>query len=242
MEENAIHNTEKEEGIDLAEIFSVLFAKLVWILLAAVLCAGGTFAYAKYKETPVYRSTVTIYFVSEGMANASDITLATYYAQDYARLIKKRPVLERAIADLGVDMTYGQLASYIDVSIEEQSRILDIVVTHPDPAMAQILADGVAVATKQMMEEKLVKDERAVIWGTADLPKAPITSNVFSKAVVAGMIGLLLASAAVIAIYFYDDKLRTPENIEKMLGLTVLASIPEEAPADAKEKAAKEEA
>ncbi len=225
MDEANVNTLEREEGVDLGEILHALLSKVLWILLAAIIFAAGAFGYTKLMVTPVYNSTITIYFNHDNMSSAGDITIATYYAQDYAKLIKKRPVLERAIDDLGLDMTYGELASRINVAIEEQSRVLDITVTDADPATAKKIADGVATATKQMMEE-LMGGERAIIWGDASLPNAPVSPSAARNAILAAFVGVVLAAAVVIVIYLYDDKLRTAENIEKTLGLTVFASIP----------------
>ncbi len=225
MDEAVVNTLEKEEGIDIAEILQALLSKIVWILLAAIVFAAGAFGYTKLMVTPTYNSTITIYFNHDNMSSAGDITIATYYAQDYAKLIKKRPVLERAIADLDLDMTYGDLASRINVMIEEQSRVLDITVTDTDPETAKRIADGVAMATKQMMEE-LMGGERAIIWGDASLPTSPVSPSAVRNAILAAVVGLVLASAIVMVIHLYDDKLRTAENIEKALGLTVFASIP----------------
>ncbi len=233
MEQNVVNAPETEEGINLAELFSALLSKLLWLILAAAVCGGGAFIYGKMTETPVYNSTVTVYVINDKMESSGDVTIATYYAQDYAKLITKRPVLERAIANVGVDMTYAQLLSSIEITIEEQSRVLDIKVKNSDPEMAQKLADGVAIAAKEMMEER-IGDERAVLWGTAELPKSPAPSSVLRTAILAALAGLVLSSAIVIAIYLYDDKLRSAEGVEKALGLTVLASIPEELEEDKK--------
>ena len=238
MDETVVNKLENEEGIDIAEILQALLSKIVWILLAAVIFAAGAFAYTKLAVTPVYNSTITIYFNHDNMSSAGDITIATYSAEDYAKLIKKRPVLERVIAGLGLDMTYAQLASCVDVSIEEQSRVLDIIVTNTDPAMAKKIADRLAIETKEMMEAQ-TQDERVIIWGDANLPTSPVSPSAVRNAILAAAVGLILASAVVVVIHLYDDKLRTAENIEKALGLTVLASIPSQQVEEEENAAAK---
>ena len=41
-----------------------------------------------------------------------------------------------------------------------------------------------------------------------------------------GLLGILLAAAVVIIVYLTNDTVKTPEDVEKYLGLSVLGTIP----------------
>ena len=44
--------------------------------------------------------------------------------------------------------------------------------------------------------------------------------------VIGGLLGILLAAAVVLIVYLTNDTVKTPEDVEKYLGLSVLGTIP----------------
>lgn len=43
---------------------------------------------------------------------------------------------------------------------------------------------------------------------------------------IGGLLGILLAAAVVLIVYLTNDTVKTPEDVEKYLGLSVLGTIP----------------
>jgi capsular exopolysaccharide synthesis family protein len=60
---------------------------------------------------------------------------------------------------------------------------------------------------------------------TASVPQTPVRPRVQLNTLLAGVAGLILAAAVVFLIDFLDDTLKTPEDIERILGLTVVGLI-----------------
>jgi capsular exopolysaccharide synthesis family protein len=61
----------------------------------------------------------------------------------------------------------------------------------------------------------------------ATLPLSPISPKPWTNAASTGAVGLLLAASAVFLIEYLDDTIKTPEQVEQILGLTVLGYIAE---------------
>ena len=61
----------------------------------------------------------------------------------------------------------------------------------------------------------------------AVLPTSPISPKPYSSAVTSGAIGLMLAGVIVILIEYLDDTIKTPEQAEQDLGLTVVGYVAE---------------
>ena len=59
-----------------------------------------------------------------------------------------------------------------------------------------------------------------------DLPISPISPSILKNTILGILIGLVLVVAIVIINFLVDDTIKTPEDIEKYLELSVLASIP----------------
>lgn len=61
----------------------------------------------------------------------------------------------------------------------------------------------------------------------AQLPKAPLGPSVEMNVLMAALIGLALASGAVLVLALIDDSLKTPDDVRQLLNLNVLGSIPD---------------
>lgn len=61
---------------------------------------------------------------------------------------------------------------------------------------------------------------------TANIPDEPSSPSVPKNGVIGGLLGILLAAAVVIIVYLTNDTVKTPEDVEKYLGLSVLGTIP----------------
>ncbi len=104
-------NSEETE-IDLLEIFYLLRAKLVWLILAFVI--GGVIAgsITHFLITPKYTATAKMYMISASSGSVldlSDFNIGTSLSQDYTELIKIRPVFNEVIDNLNLDMEYEDL-------------------------------------------------------------------------------------------------------------------------------------
>ena len=138
-------NYENEEmEIDLREIFFLLWRK-IWILLLAV-AAGGIIigSYSYYFITPTYQSTAKVYIVSgsaDSLVSLSDIQIGSSLTKDYLILVKSRPVVEKVIDNLDMDISYRSMAKKIDVSNEDGTRIVNITVTDTNPQVSKKIAN-----------------------------------------------------------------------------------------------------
>lgn len=130
----------EEMEIDLREIFFLLWRK-IWILLLAA-AAGGIIigSYSYYFITPTYQSTAKVYIVSgsaDSLVSLSDIQIGSSLTKDYLILVKSRPVVEKVIDNLDMDISYRSMAKKIDVSNEDGTRIVNITVTDTNPQVSK---------------------------------------------------------------------------------------------------------
>jgi capsular exopolysaccharide synthesis family protein len=59
----------------------------------------------------------------------------------------------------------------------------------------------------------------------AQLPTSPVGPNTFNNVLLAAAIGLVLAVGTALLLEYLDDTLKTPEDVDKALGLATLGSI-----------------
>ncbi|SHJ13395.1 YveK family protein [Parasporobacterium paucivorans] len=222
-------HSNKETEIDMREILRILRDRLWIILLAGIVFMIGTYSFSRFVLTPVYESTTKIYIINvEGTGTSitySDLQTGSQLTQDYMQLIVSRPVTEQVIKDLDLNMSYGELASLITVNNPANTRILDITVKYTDPIMAKEIADAVrGAAADQIL--KIMNIDQVNVVEEANVPTSASKPNILKNTVIGAFLGILIACLIVFTGYFLDDTIKTGDDVEKYLGISVLSAIP----------------
>ena len=152
--------------------------------------------------------------------------MGTQLTQDYKVLVTSRPVLEEVAEELGLDMTYEVLRDGVSIDNPTDTRILTITVENRDPLMAKTLVDCISQTAStyigsimEMVPPKIVEE--------GQVPEKPSSPSVKRNAVLGGMAGAALVCGALTVMVILNDTIRTEEDVERYLGLTTLALVPE---------------
>lgn len=221
------HYENDEIEIDLKELFFELLGEWKKILFSAVLAAVILFIVSSFIITPEYRSTSKLYVLSKStsITSLTDIQMGTNLTNDYMEVVGGRPVLDQVIANLGLDMSYKGLSSILEFDNPSNSRILVITATHEDPEVAKAIVDEMADVTAAFIAEKMDQDPPSVIqYGYVE--SNPVSPNVMKNTMFGGVIGAFLAIAIVVVSYLMNDTIMTPDDMERKVGVKVLASLP----------------
>ncbi len=155
-----------------------------WIALAAFLIVVVTSVVWTYRQTPIYRAGATIQVDSETMKvlNIQDVlstdTRDDLYINTQIRILQSRTLSEQVVQALRLDKNSaflaaahgnsdlpGVLQGCLNIQPVRGSRLIDINVDHPDPAVAALLANGVAQQfIKQNLDRKMAASMEAVRW------------------------------------------------------------------------------
>ncbi len=224
-----MNNKDNEVEIDLRQIFAVILTKLPIIIVITIIGAMAAFTYTKFIVKPVYQSTTQVHIMNNtentNVTTYSDLQAGSYLTKDYKVIVTSAPVMEKVIADLSLDVTVKNLRSMISVDVIADTRILTISVNNTDPWMAKKIADDVREVSKEYITEIMdIKSINTVEEG--DLPVNPISPSIIKNTIIGAIIGLILILAIVVIRFLVDDTIKSPEDVEKYLGLSVLASIP----------------
>ena len=232
------NNTNEEVEIDLKELFFVMLEHRKMLILSTVLVAMIALFYSVLLVTPLYQSTSALYVLSKStsLTSITDLQVGTNLTSDYMEVISGRPVLDQVIKNLGLKEEYRELYERVALENPENSRIMKITVTDPDPKNAKAIADEIAEVSAAYISEKMDQDPPTIIqYGYADNDK--VSPSVGKNTLIGALLGFLLASAVVVAGYLLNDTITNPDDLEKNLGLHVLASLPlEESEYDGEKK------
>lgn len=221
------NNQNKEMEIDIKQIFMLLLSKIWVIAIVGVICAVVAFSYFKFIADEQYTSTTQIYIMDTASENInySDVTMYTSLLNDCLQIIKTTPVMEQVIAELGLDMTAGELSGKVSATKEGDSRIISISVVDGSPIVAKRIADSVATASAQRIEEVVGKQIVNVVQ-QASVPTSPSSPATMRNTVLAFLIGVFVTCAVIVVRHIMDDTIKVADDIEKYLGITVIGTIP----------------
>ena len=226
--ENQVTNNNDEIEIDLGEVFHLVVSKLGVIILSGILLGVLSIIGTMLFITPKYESTTKIMVLNKQDNNtltSADMQTSTQLTKDYAELIQSRTVLEGVIAQLNLDMTYKEMLNKVSVETSSDSRIVSISVTDEDPYTASEIANAVRDMAAEHIQS--VMDIEAVnVVDTANIPNEKASPSLAKNGVIGGLLGVIIAMAAVIIIYLTNDTIKVEEDVERYLGLSVLGSIP----------------
>ena len=165
----------------------------------------------------------------------TDLQMGSSLANDYEELIKSRPVVEQVAENLDLDVTYGELLGHLSITNKDNTRIIQIQITYPDPVAAKEIANEFVAVSQKRMSQIMKVDEPTVVEEAIEA-KGQSSPNNVKNILIGAVLGLLLSIGYIVIRNILDDTMRTADDIEKFLKLNTLASVPEEGGTDNSEK------
>ncbi|MEG0688939.1 MAG: Wzz/FepE/Etk N-terminal domain-containing protein [Hungatella sp.] len=220
-------NQDDEIEINLKELFFEIKRKLWIIILAGIIGAAIVGVCTATLMKPVYTSSTMLYIVNKTttLTSLADLQLGTQLTKDYKVLVTSRPVTAKVIENLDLNLDHEELLKHVSVDNPSDTRILTISVENHDPYMAKTIADEFAdVASARMAQ--IMDSAPPNIVEEGYVPTKRTGPSIRKNTAVGGLCGILLAGAVILVLFVMNDSIKTPEDVEKYLGLTVLGTIP----------------
>lgn len=217
-----------EIEIDLLELLHEYLNRAISIAACTLLCAAVAFGISKFIMVPQYSSTAMLYIISKEttLTSLADLQIGAQLTNDYQIIVKSRPVLQTVIDELGLDTTYEKFAERITIANPQNTRILTISIDDADPRLAKDIVDAIAtVASDYIAETMEMVPPKMIEHGTVATQKS--SPSVAKNTAIGGLIGLVLACGVITVAFVLNDTVTTTEDVEKYLGISVLASVPE---------------
>ena len=219
-----------EETISLKELLETLQKRLRLIIsttLMAILIAGVV---SYFFITPIYQASTQL------LVNKSNDEQAAYQYNEvqtnlqlintYNVIIKSPAILELVIKDLDLNMTVDQLNAKITVENATNSQVVNLSVQDPSPAMAVKIANKTAeVFQKEITKIMNVDNVSILAKATVDDNPSPIKPKPLLNIAIATVVGLMVGVGVAFLLEYFDNTIKTEQEIEKILGLPVLGVI-----------------
>lgn len=226
-------NNQENQAVEI-DVFAML--KTLWkrkfsIVLVALVFAIAAFGYSAFLAKKEYQSTSRIYVVSRqnqdnNALTNSDLQAGSYLVKDYREIILSQNVLSQAIEELKLDMTPAELSKKISVSVPTDTRILSITAKDGDPKEAARIANGLRnVAAEKIIAVTKVSDVTTL--DEAEVTQTPSSPNIRRNVLLGFIAGAGLMVVLMVVVEVLDDRVKRPEDIEELMGLTLLGIVPD---------------
>ena len=226
-------NNQENQAVEI-DVFAML--KTLWkrkfsIVLVALVFAIAAFGYSAFLAKKEYQSTSRIYVVSRqnqdnNALTNSDLQAGSYLVKDYREIILSQNVLTQAIDELKLDMTPAELSKKINVSVPTDTRILSITAKDGDPKEAARIANGLRnVAAEKIISVTKVSDVTTL--DEAEVPQSPSSPNIRRNVLLGFIAGAGLMVVLMVVVEVLDDRVKRPEDVEELMGLTLLGIVPD---------------
>ena len=221
-----------EETIDLREYFSIIKKRFWIIALITVVAMVVSGVISFFMLSPVYEAKSTLIVNTEKsqetqMITGDQFTVTQKLAVTYGEIIKSRTVLEDVISNLKLDSEYEDLVEKITVSPVQDTQIISISVQDTNPKKARDIANEIPKVFEKEVK-RITKANDIQVIDKAILPQGAIKPNKMMNVAIAAVLGMMIGLFIVFLLEYLDNKIKTPQDIEKHLGLSVIGVIPNE--------------
>lgn len=138
--------------------YIAVFQRSLWLILLAVVLAGGAAYLLSINSPKVYRASARLLIDqapgSGGGNEYTQILVEQRLATTYVELIKLSPVLEETVDRLNLPFGAGTLASKLTVSAPPETQLIVIGVEDTDPERAALIANTVGLVFIDQNEER----------------------------------------------------------------------------------------
>ena len=222
-----VQDADTEAIIDLKDLMFRMLARWKMIICVALVFAIAAGIYTFAFVTPMYRATSTIYVISrkDSAINMADLQIGTVLTKDYIEVFDMWEVHEQVIANLGLPYSYGQMRAMLEIKNIQDTRMININVTSPNPREAALIANEYAKVASQYIADTMSTDKPNVM-SVALEPANPVSPNKTKNILLGFILGFILSAGITAVQAVMDDNYKSAEDIRKYTGLNTLAIIP----------------
>jgi capsular polysaccharide biosynthesis protein len=228
---------EQEEGISLKDLFKIVWDNLALIIIIGFWVVVLGIVYSFVIVTPKYTAQASLMIQVDVDEDVSSEQSALYIANSLKgtteEFILSNKVLLGVINDLDLNMTTGALKNAISISSSQDALIMYLSVENESAELAAEIVNQLIINARETangdydpsFESTYLKD-RLMPFDYAMTPNSPSSPNKVLNIAISVILGGIIALGVVFVKEAFNNKFKTPEELEKHLKIKVLATVP----------------
>jgi capsular exopolysaccharide synthesis family protein len=198
-----------------------------WLIVLMTSILVGTVWFLTSRQTKLYTAS-TLVQVQQRVTNADEVFGALQTGERLARtyvVIAQTELVRQEVRDrLGDSVPPDAVA--IDASQLDNLELLRLSVTNADPEVAARVANAVPAALQSFVKKNGAARDTITRIEPAGVPSTPSSPNLKFNIAVALLLGLILSAGVVLLIESLSDRAESAEELERLTGHPVIATIP----------------
>ena len=218
------------EEINLKDFWDYYKGYIVIVLLVTLFGIISIFLYDMLIKKSLYTTYTTVVLVKDtsdkedDTISQSDVALNQKLVSTYREIIKSRLVLSQVISKLNINETVESLSKKINVQALSDTEILKISVTDGNPNNATNIANTIAEVFNTEIKQ-IYKISNVSVIDKAIVPISPSNNKLLRDMVLMGLLCFVGSSAVIFVIFYFDDTVRSVDDIEGKMGVSVISKI-----------------
>ena len=246
----------EEKEISIQDIFGILLSHIRLIVVVTILAAAAGYSYAKFVLPLQYTSSIKIYVTNgsrntdpDGAAqiNGQDLSASRSLAATYIVILDDNSVYEaisdRLLKDYEVEelkyyfsvlmddegkeyIPVSQIKKLITVAAVNNTEVLQVTVTSEVPSFSAAICTYMSEIAPEIIT-RTTKAGSVETVSPAKVPTSPSGPNFTRYLMVGLLVGLALSVVISLVTSFFDNTIKTGEDLKERFGVPVLAEIPD---------------
>lgn len=222
-----------EEEIDLKSIIQSFWERKIGMIIMVLISLILGYIYTMYFVNPVYTATSTAILANNtetsdgqnGGVTQSEVTLNNSLLSTYRGIATSDSVVNTVISNLGLNISAAELKNQISVTSATNTQIIQISVENADASLAARIANELRQVFTERVAE-IYDMENIKPLDDAQVPTAPSNINHVKDLLIFLAGGIVVAIIYVVLANLLDNTVKNSNDIEKAIGINVIAEIP----------------
>lgn len=222
----------KTNELNLRDIFAELKHRIVWIILAAVVCGLGAYIYSYSTTVQTYTSQITLFVTNTNRTSEdtdisnAELTTSSKLVESYIAVLKSRKVMDQVAAALPpeVPVSGGQILNMISTRATGETEKFTITVTSTNSNYAEIIANKIGEIAPGAIQEVTLAGQATVLdWAQGSAPNK--VDNV-TPTVLGAVAGFGIACLVIIIVFSFNTTIWDENDLEKRYDIPIFGTIP----------------
>ena len=218
-----------QKTVTIKELVATAFRHWHILVPIVVVCFIASIIYSAFIVTPMYSSSAKLYIINKAsdssQLTSTDFNISTYLTKDFAEILSDEIVLSEVSEDLKGKYSITSLKAFLNIKATENTRLIEINVISPNAKDSEKIADSICRISQEKLPEIMGLD-RVKVVRNGSVAKRPSSPNVPSDAIKGLLGGIALAIVTTFFIHITNNKITSADDVEKVLGISVLTVIP----------------
>jgi capsular polysaccharide biosynthesis protein len=136
-------------------------------------------------------------------------------------------LVERAINKADLNITSEEVLKGLTVTPRADTQILEINYTSTDNVLARDVVDSI---TNDFIRSSidLIQNGNVRVIESVKIPEKPVSPNKKMNIAIAFLLGIMISAGFAFLLEFMDNTFKTKEQLEQILGIPVIGTIPDD--------------